>query len=121
MEGLEEEDVEHAHCFRSNTPWLDKAAIYQRFSIDFIFTMFLQTFFLRRPSCNAQWEVGSAKPSIHRKGAFISNGSGDDNKNVKKKKQKKQKKKKRETGLGICLYLIKTRTKFSNLIGYQLS
>jgi len=106
-------DVEHAHRFRSNTPWPDKAAIHQRLSIDFIFTMFLQKFLLRRPSSNAQWEMGSAKPAIHRKGAFISKDNGDDNKNVKKKE--------RDIGLGICLYLIKTRTKFSNLIGYQLS
>ena len=41
--------------------------------------------------------MGSAKPAIHCKGAFITNDNGDDNKNVKKKK------KERETGLGICL------------------
>ena len=31
--------------------------------------------------------MGSAKPVIHRKGAFITNDNGDDNKNVKKKKK----------------------------------
>ena len=34
--------------------------------------------------------MGSAKPAIHRKGAFISNDNGDDNKNVKKKKKKEE-------------------------------